>query len=226
VTPVWRYELKFTFGNWWLAQARTWVRLHPAGLVVAYPPRRVNSLYFDTPWLSSLNSNLAGVTIRHKLRWRWYGDDLTHIQPHLEVKHKQNMLGFKEQFDLPVAVDMTRPWAAILSDLRSYVPLRWAFFMRTMSQPTLLNHYWREYYVTPDNAIRVTLDYAQVAYDQRYGLRPNLRALLPLDDLVVIEVKADQDQLDRVREIVSQFPVPRSRNSKYANGMLAALTAT
>ncbi|MEA3309120.1 MAG: polyphosphate polymerase domain-containing protein [Chloroflexota bacterium] len=226
MTPVWRYELKFTFGNRWLAQARTWVRLHPAGLVVAYPPRRVNSLYFDTSWLSSLNSNLAGVTIRHKLRWRWYGNDLTHIQPHLEVKHKQDMLGFKEQFDLPVAVDMTRPWAAILSDLRSSVPLRWALLLRTMSQPTLLNHYWREYYVTPDNAIRVTVDYAQAAYDQRYGLRPNLRALLPLDDLVVIEVKAAQDQLDRIRKIASQFPVLRSRNSKYANGMLAALTAT
>ena len=121
---------------------------------------------------------------------------------------------------------MTRPWAAILSDLRPYVPLKWALLLRTMSQPMLLNHYWREYYVTPDNTIRVTLDYAQAAYDQRYRLRPNLRALLPLDDLVVIEIKAAQDQLDRIRKIVSRFPVPRSRNSKYANGMLAALTAT
>ena len=56
-----RYELKLVCDARYLDQARSWMRLHPAGLRVAYPPRRVNSLYFDTPGLGGLETNLQGV---------------------------------------------------------------------------------------------------------------------------------------------------------------------
>ncbi|MCP4526382.1 MAG: VTC domain-containing protein, partial [Aestuariibacter sp.] len=95
--------------------------------------------------------------------------------------------------------------------------------LQTVDQPTLLNRYRREYYVTPDGAIRVTLDFDQVAYDQRLLPRPNLRARLPIDDTVVIEIKTGQEHAERLRQVVARFPVQRSRNSKYAGGVLAAL---
>ena len=91
-----------------------------------------------------------------------------------------------------------------------------------MNQPTLLNQYQREYYVTPDDAIRVTLDFGQVAYDQRFSPRPNLRVRLPITDTVVIEIKAAREQAERLQEIAAQFPVLRSRNSKYVRGLIAA----
>jgi hypothetical protein len=81
----------------------------------------------------------------------------------------------------------------------------------------------REYYVTPDGAIRITLDFAQVAYDQRLVLRPNLRVRLPIADAVVLEIKAAAEQAERVPEVVARFPVPRGRNSKYARGLRVAL---
>jgi hypothetical protein len=87
----------------------------------------------------------------------------------------------------------------------------------------LLVRYRREYYVSADRRVRVTLDLDQAAYDQQLGLRPNLRFRLPVSDLIVIEVKADREHAARVQEIVADFPVPRSRNSKYVQGMLAAL---
>jgi hypothetical protein len=218
-----RYEIKLVCDHHRLSQARSWIRLHPAGFVVAYPPRRVNSLYLDTPHLGSLSANLEGVTERQKLRLRWYGDAVTDIQPYLELKQKRNLLGRKERCLLPCRLDLTLPWVAILETVRASAPPDWQALLQTVNQPTLLNSYEREYYVTPDDAVRVTLDYAQIAYDQRLSPRPNLRARLPIADTVVIEVKTSDEQAERLQEVVAQFPVHRDRNSKYVGGLLVAL---
>jgi hypothetical protein len=55
--PPLRYELKLVCEAPYLAQARSWLRLHPEGFRVAFPPRMVNSLYLDTPHLNSFNAN-------------------------------------------------------------------------------------------------------------------------------------------------------------------------
>lgn len=214
-----RYELKLVCAPHLLPQARSWIRLHPAGFVAAYPPRRVNSLYLDTLHLSSLSENLAGLSARDKLRLRWYGEAMTDIQPYLELKQKRNMLGKKRRYLLPCKLDMSAPWSEILETIRANVGPDWRAILQTVNRPTLLNHYRREYYVTPDSAIRATLDFAQAAYDQRLVLRPNLQARLPSADNVVIEIKSGQEQAERLPEIVARFPAPRSRNSKYVGGL-------
>ncbi len=221
-----RYEVKLVCDPHRLPQARSWIRLHPAGFVVAYPPRRVNSLYLDTLHLSSLNDSLAGLAVRQKLRLRWYGDELTGVRPYLELKQKHNLLGRKVRYLLPCKLDLTLPWTEILGVIRTetrFFPKNLIPVLQTVDQPTVLNHYRREYYVTRDGAVRVTLDFAQVAYDQRLSPRPNLRVRLPIADAVVIEVKAAQEQAERLQEIVARFPVRRSRNSKYANSLTVAL---
>jgi hypothetical protein len=50
-----------------------------------------------------------------------------------------------------------------------------------------------------------------------------LHCALPIADLVVIELKAPPEGMERLQEIVGRFPVPRSRNSKYVNGLVTAL---
>ena len=225
-SPALRYEIKLVCDEHWLPQARSWIRLHPAGFGVAYPPRRVNSLYLDTPHLSSLNDNLAGLNARQKLRLRWYGygnEAATDIQPYLELKQKRNLLGRKKRYLLPCRLDLTRPWREILETVRANTGPDWQAVLQTVDQPTLLNSYEREYYVTPDGAIRITLDFAQVAYDQRLAPRPNLRVRLPIAATVVLEIKAAAEQAERVAEVVGPFPVPRGRNSKYAHGLRVAL---
>lgn len=219
-----RYELKLTCAAHWLPQARAWIRLHPAGLVVAYPPRRVNSLYLDTPHLGSLHENLAGLLVRQKLRLRWYGDEMTEIQPYLELKQKRGMLGRKKRLLLPRRLDLARPWVEILKTICADVKPGWQMLLQTMNQPALLNHYQREYYATPDGAVRVTLDFAQAAYEQRLSPRLNLHVRLPIADTVVIEIKAAQEQVEQMRQVIAQFPMPRSRNSKYVNGLRTAVS--
>jgi hypothetical protein len=44
-----------------------------------------------------------------------------------------------------------------------------------------------------------------------------------MTDSVVIEVKSAQEETERLEEVVAQFPVPRSRNSKYVHSLAAAL---
>jgi len=221
--PDLRYELKLLCPAHMAAQTRMWVRHHPAGLRVAYPPRRVNSIYLDTPGLSMLTANLDGLAVRSKLRLRWHGDALTVIHPHLELKHKNNLLGRKERTLLSCDLDLRGPWTTILANVLACLEPSWRLRLGSTTQPTLLNRYWREYYVTPDGAVRVTLDTEQTAYDQRFSARPNTRCRLPIEDVVVIEIKADEIYADRVQEIANAFPVSRTRNSKYAKGMLAAL---
>jgi hypothetical protein len=219
-----RYELKLVCGPHLLPQARSWIRLHPEGFVVAYPPRRVNSVYLDTLHLSSFSENLAGTSQRQKLRLRWYGDNLVHVaQPLLERKRKRNLLGTKEQVVLPCELDLASPWVEILATIRETADGDWQIPLQTVDHPTLLTSYRREYYATPDGVVRVTLDYAQIAYDQRLSPRPNLRTRVPIADNAVIEIKASPGQEERLQEIAARFPVRRSRNSKYASSLLVAL---
>lgn len=223
IEPDLRYEIKMVCARHRLSQARSWIRLHPAGFVVAHPPRQVNSLYLDTPHLRSLNDNLEGLSARQKLRLRWYGTSVEGIRPSLEIKEKCNLLGRKKQTLLPCELDLALPWSETLKAIHANVASAWQVLMQTMNQPTLLNHYQREYYATLDGAIRVTLDYNQVAYDQRLTPRPNLRIRLPLADAVVIEIKTGAKHAGRLEEVAAWFPPSRSRNSKYAQGLLASL---
>ncbi|MBN1313527.1 MAG: VTC domain-containing protein [Anaerolineae bacterium] len=221
--PDLRYEIKLVCARYRLSQARFWIRLHPAGFVVTYPPRQVNSLYLDTSHLRSLNDNLEGLSARRKLRLRWYGTSMEDIRPSLELKEKCNLLGRKKQALLPCKLDLALPWADTLKTIHAVAAPPWQVLLQTMNQPTLLNHYQREYYATQDGAIRVTLDYAQVAYDQRLTPRPNLRVQVPIADAVVIEIKTAAQSAERLQEVADWFPPSRSRNSKYVQGLLAAL---
>lgn len=218
-----RYELKLLCPAHLAAQARMWIRRHPAGLRVAYPPRRVNNIYLDTLGLSRLAANLDGLAVRSKLRLRWYGDALTGFQGHLEQKHKDNLLGCKVRTPLSCSLDLGEPWGTILANVLACLEPSWRPLFQSTIRPTLLNRYLREYYVTRDDSVRVTLDTEQTAYDQRFCARPNTRCTLPIRDVVVIEIKADKSHAERAQEIANGFPISRTRNSKYAKGMLAAL---
>jgi hypothetical protein len=217
-----RYEFKLACEPHQVAQARNWIRLHPEGFRVAYPLRIVNNLYFDTVEQESFNHNLAGIGSRSKLRLRWYGEPPDKIVSDaiLELKSKKNMFGEKRRQRLSAFLDFKRSYAAILDQIYENVPAAWHLWLDVAKQPTLLNHYRREYYVSYDGIVRVTLDYDQAAYDQRLSQRPNLTRILPTEDFAVIEIKATPDNYERLEEVMGYFPVQRSRNSKYVQGLL------
>ena len=217
-----RYELKLVVTETTISQVRSWIRLHPAGFRQAYSPRCVNSIYLDTPGYRNLNENLAGVKDRQKLRLRWYGQVGSTVEnPVLELKIKEGQMGRKKQEELSCSFDLTNSWPKVLLTVKTAVSATFLPLLNQHSQPTIINSYQREYYVTPDQQIRLTLDFDQRVYDQRLSLMPNLKRPSPIEKEVVIELKTSAEQAQRLTTIMGYFPLLRSRNSKYVKGMLA-----
>lgn len=215
-----RYEIKLTCDEQYLPNVRSWVRLHPDAFSVAYPPRQVNSLYFDTYESSCLNDNLIGVSYRKKLRFRWYGTDYAVVKGVLELKCKSNQLGWKEHRAIPTVFDFsTITWYDLMQQLKEHADDQFAVWLAMADRPTLINSYWREYYESTDQQLRVTIDYDQRAWEQVSYNRPNLNVGSLLEKLVVVEVKSDAALYHRVSNALTAFPAQVSRNSKFVNGV-------
>ena len=196
--------------------------MHPEGFKVAHQPRIVNNLYLDTVDLKSFNDNLSGISERLKLRLRWYGEieNMVIVNPVLEMKIKKNMIGDKRRKILNLTLDLRQPFHELLKQIRSRAGQQWCSLLQSAVQATIINRYKREYFVSPDGTIRTTLDYNQVSFNQRMGLRPNLNRPIPTNDFFLIEVKATPQHRERLERAMGYFPIQRTRNSKYVNGML------
>ncbi len=219
-----RYELKLPCDATLLAQARSWIHLHPEGFRVAFPTRQVNNLYLDSPGLTNLAENLAGQAERRKLRFRWYGEtsQTAVVKAILELKIKRGSVGDKKRLKLENPLALTQTFKRILADLRAEAPEDWVPWVLKADRPALINHYRRDYFVSPDGVIRCTLDYEQTFYDQRYSLRPNLTHRLVAADQIVIEIKAPVALEERLEHAMDSFPIPRHRHSKYVDGLLSS----
>jgi len=222
--PSVRYEIKIPCPLHHLAQVQAWVRLQAAHWRVAYPPRQVNNIYFDSDDYAGLRDNLDGVGMRRKLRLRWYGDDLTHVAAaRLELKIREGTVGWKAICSLDgLTLDLScQSWKEILAALRAADP-HVGLWMSGSKQPVLINHYRRAYYATITDNLRLTVDSDLRAYDQRWSVRPNLRHPVPLADRGVVEFKADRQHYLQLLHALAAFPLRPDRHSKYVRGMLAA----
>jgi SPX domain protein involved in polyphosphate accumulation len=217
--PLIRYELKMTYALTWLSEVQSWIMGHPAAFVTAYPPRWVNSLYFDTPDLDSYNDHLAGVPERRKLRFRWYGETLRLARGQMEIKNKSERASWKVTQSIDQEFDLENlDWGQIMDGLRQ---LSKGIIQELLSivRPTVINVYWREYYVSSDGLIRLTLDSNLQAYDQWFTSQPNLWFRQPLDETLVLELKGDVAYASMLADILAHFPSRVERRSKYVDAL-------
>jgi hypothetical protein len=221
-----RYEIKLVCPSVWLPQVYLLVRLHYEAFYEHFTPWRVNSVYFDTLDVDGVMDNLDGAGERNKLRWRWYGPDWLIKRSHLELKCKRGMAGFKQKCSIADPFDpKSGTWADALSFLRRQADDRFRVWLSQISCATLITLYKREYYASQDDKIRLTLDTQLAVYDQRFSSRPNLRYPTPLPDSMVIELKADVADADRLSDVINALPFRPERNSKYVNGFLTTSEA-
>ena len=226
-----RYEFKLRCSAHQLAQVQAWVRLHSAHWRVTYPSRYVNNIYFDTVDHQCLNDNLGGVGTRQKLRLRWYGQDLDTIaEGQLELKCKEGSVGWKETcpLKLPAKGDLRvldlahQTWPELYQAVKRLTDARANLWLENLPCPTLINHYHRTYYATPDQSVRLTIDSNLRVFDQRFSVRPNLHLPSPITDYVIVELKADREFSSRLVNLLDRFPIRVGRSSKYVQGVLAA----
>jgi len=215
----WRYERKFAIENISPREAEISILTNKALFREIYHGRQINNIYFDNIYFNAYHSNIEGLSNRKKYRIRWYGDLFGEaIEPILEVKIKNSALGTKYKYKIN-NFKVTRKFDSKLlfkvlekSDIPEHI-----FYEISTLEPSLLNSYFRSYYISANNNYRITIDQA-LTY---YYIGPGINFILPKNSKegVVLEIKYSVEDDDEVQIITNQFPFRLTRNSKYVQGL-------
>jgi hypothetical protein len=211
-----RFEVKFAGHASSIDILETWIRTHRAGFIEPYPPRIVNSTYFDTYSLGAFEENLTGVSSREKVRLRWYGRDPETDRSTLEVKLRRNKLGWKLSYPVSGVPHRDGTWRDLQSRVRGQLPPDARVRFDAHPLVSLVNRYHRRYFQSGDGCIRVTVDSDLRAFDQRFGRRPHFDRSIDLPDVLVIEFKFSPQHRASAMDSMRGIPLRVSRSSKYA----------
>lgn len=215
-----RREIKFVADDTEAGRLAHWLQLHPAGFRSPYPGRWINSIYFDSYHFAAYRQNLAGVSERTKVRYRWYGPDLHPGPGALEVKCKRNQFGWKLRYpvDRMVHIEDHR-WRELFAQIMDRLPPQGRIWLLSNPQPAILVRYRRRYFETRDGRIRATIDEQQRVYDQRYKPYLNVTRCSNLCRTAVFELKFERGERETAAGILTGMPLRVSRNSKYVAGL-------
>ena len=217
-----RHEVKFAAHAWALPAVRHWLRLHDAGFRESFPPRQVNNVYFDSWDYRAYAENLAGISRRSKVRYRWYGAEPGPQTGTLEVKHRRNQLGWKQRFNVDMRVWVPGwAWDDVRSSILEQTTNGAKHWLDQAPHAVFINRYRREYFVSGNGRVRATIDTEQRIFDQRMRAMPNLHVPSVSQDTLVLELKfAPEDRLTANR-ILADVPMRIGRHSKYMNAVRA-----
>jgi hypothetical protein len=214
--PDLRHELKLVSDEEAYPKLRMALRLDRSAIRTLYPARLVQSLYLDTPSQRALEENLAGLSVREKLRLRWYGAESGVIRAALERKCRENSLGWKEILPLgePLALAGEKRRSFMAELARRADPL-WRVRLAGL-EPAQWVRYSREYFTSADRRVRLTLDRELACFDQRRLARLADGEPTPTPRVLVLELKCAREDLGRAQELLARLPIPLGRCSKFA----------
>lgn len=211
-----RYEVKLVGAEHEHSRVLAELRLLPFGLVRQHRTRVVQSVYFDTADGRAVAQNLAGISERQKVRLRWYGDATVAVSAQLECKQRQNGVGGKATAKLREPLDVRGSLRHRFTDrVRGLVVDDAARCWLDGLEPAQWIRYRRDYLVTADRRLRVTLDRELRAIDQRLGMRLDDRRSTPLPRLLVVELKAAIAHRDELERLVAALPLRPGKCSKF-----------
>ena len=216
-----RFERKFTVpDNFSLKIIEQSIKRNKALFREVFHLRQVNNIYFDTAGYNDYFDNVLGVSDRKKIRVRWYGDTFGEIKkPVLEIKIKKGLVGDKWSYKLkPFVLNNDFNNDMIQQVFKSSeLPLPILESVKIVN-PTLLNSYSRQYFLSADNKFRVTLDFKLLYHkiDKRFN---NFNFAPVPDKNKIVELKYGLLDDDRANAISTQFPFRLNKNSKYVNGI-------
>ncbi len=213
-----RYETKFNVTELNYEEIKHVVMTHPALFQEIYKKRNVNNIYFDTLDLDSHVDNVEGERDRKKVRIRWYGDLFGVCRyPRLELKNKQGLLGWKVRYDLDDFSLNKETFFDYKKILCCFSPNDEFYFLSSSLRPTLLNRYEREYFLSKDGRYRITLDRKM----EFYSINPIVEHFKSYADeqKTIVELKYNQEDIDKVDEITQFFPFRLTKHSKYVVGI-------
>jgi len=197
------------------------INLLPAGIRREHPPRQVQSLYLDTHEMDALQDNLAGNTEKEKLRFRWYGTETESVQGSIERKIRINGMGWKYQLPVDQKLAVTgvskKKFMACLQD---HLTPQWRTLLDPGMEPSHWITYRREYLITADSQVRLTIDHHIMSANQLFCSRLSAPSLNTYSGLTIVECKAAYSKRPALQALINEFPMAVEKCSKYA------LTAT
>ena len=211
-----RFERKYLV-NQHLAWKFRYV-LNAKGFKIAYPKRKINSIYFDTYKYSFFKDNVEGVKNRIKPRIRWY-ENLNSSSKNinqiiLEIKKKEGFVGTKEFYDLNLKIK-TGEIYKIINNFD---------FLKKISTivgknvfPILQTSYLREYYLSRNNKFRSTID--TNLYVKNIKSQNNFQ--VPMGkEIMEIKYNINDDKDFRNTIVNKNFNFRFQKFSKYVTGLL------
>ena len=216
--PVKRYERKYEIPYWKTNSIKG--LLLSKGFKKQFPDRIVNSLYYEDKFLNCFASATNGESLRYKIRLRFYNEGDNGYQ--IEKKIKQDDQNWKifHTLDspylgtlLPIVDNSKRVLFKI-----SHVPEN----IEVIYKPISFVSYNREYYVSKDNNLRITID-KNVNFLQA-KLNKEKVELLRFRKLNhnILEAKFEQNydlDLSLIYEISNKLNLILSKSSKYCKSI-------
>ena len=203
-----REEFKFPFTANDLFEVRRF--LESQSMFLVHEMRTVNSLYFDDLNLKSHELGEEGITPRHKIRLRWYGDQKSDLMnSRLEVKSTLPSQRTKKSIEFQLLLGLEKD--------DYFLPIKHDILQRKLI-PTVAVNYKRCYF---QNLVgmRATLDYG-INYS-RGILTADYKMLLGktvYEQENVLEAKGDTK---RCRQMILASRLTWMRFSKYSRGVLS-----
>ncbi len=218
--PSARYERKFLATDVGYHELCALVRLHPTAFSQSYPPRFVNSAYFDSPRLRACWHHAAGIMYRCKVRLRWYGDVDACECGVLQFKMKAGHVGSKAEYPVEnLGLRHQSEWHRVVSAIRGALPPDARPRFNGSTLPVVVTRYCRDYFVSGDGQIRLTIDRDLAFYDQTASDRANLARPLHSPEDIVVELKYTRENEAAARQAASWFPTRVTAVSKYVDGV-------
>jgi len=218
-----RYELKFICHEIYYKNILSWIKLNKFKFFREYPKRIVNNIYFDSIDNKLFSDNIYGNSSRIKLRYRWYGNLKNDLNANFEIKYKKNLFGWKKKIKINSGlIKNNYEWDSIKKKIYLLLPDNLKLLFKNNSNPQIINKYHRDYFLSFDRKIRITVDQNHKIFDQRFHRTPNTTTHKFTQNYTVVEFKFDRNNLKYYQKMLENFiPIQISKNSKYINSIRA-----
>lgn len=210
-----RYEKKVFLENFQYVLLNYLVSTSCFNFYKPHESRWVNSIYLDNYNFSAFKDNIEGNTSRKKLRIRWYGERLENSTcKKLELKIKKGHVGTKEYFDLgDFYVGKESDPKSIMTQLKKCDLDNEVVNSLSTMRPIISNRYYRDYYLSMDGRIRITIDRDISFENWFYPSREKNRLLL--DNACILEIKFSKESLEEAKRVFQTLGVRSTKSSKY-----------
>ena len=210
-----RYEIKFVVDEQGLSNFVQWINLDTQAKE-KYQERRVNSLYLDDIYFSSVKDNLSGLSRRRKTRLRWYGDQ-SYSCPSLEFKIRNGRLNSKTSY--PIRSLEKNLFNLEIEHITKECndQIRNEDLLDHMLVSSLQTRYTRKYFEDPEG-LRITID-KDIKFLECLPYRKLNESASIAYSSKIVELKFDITMKNKVSELIRPLHMTPRRHSKYLTGL-------